>query len=562
MDKNNHPQKLSVQNLAALFEPKKNQGNKKHEKPKEILKMKKINNQELIDKMKNDYMKKDQDRKSQAQKQNMNMVNNSNMFAIINKINKQQQELKENKINDLKNEAERKEKAKITSAKIMEKQRAKLIADREKKAKEDEEKRKQEEEKIKKEKEFKEQNDKARSSLNFNENRPVDYNNYSRNQFANFNFKSEDRGSISEGQEVNILMDLSSRKGSIVISGFKEEMITSQFPNCILYQNNSQMKHTIFDDNFTKNFSSRIVYPVKNGNFYDYSLLDLLIRCAYWGKIRLEPEQCGIIFTEPINCSKEDREKIAQIFFEDYNVPKLFIIKPTVLTLLTEGKYTGIVAELDDDVSNFVPIFDCFKLDHASIRSDFGRKDLINYMETLLNEEYYFLKNYNQSEIENIVGRCYVALNYEKELCNLEEFNYLLPDGKEISIKEQRIKCPEILINPGNYFKNSNNENKSIVNNINNSIQKCDKDIQEDLYSNIYLTGINSNFRGLKERVKLELENLKGCSSNYDVKVFNNSQEIEKGVEAFFSNQAFEDMWITLGEYEEKGATAVNIKFK
>ena len=62
--------------------------------------------------------------------------------------------------------------------------------------------------------------------------------------------------------------------------------------------------------------------------------------------------------------------------------------------------------------------------------------------------------------------------------------------------------------------------------------------------------------------MKLELENLKGCSSNYDVKVFNNSQEIEKGVEAFFSNQAFENMWITLGEYEEKGATAVNIKFK
>ena len=310
MDKNNQPQKLNFQNLKALFEPKKNQGNKKDEKPKEILKMKKINNQELIDKMKNDYMKKDQDRKNQAQKQHMDMVSNSNMFAIINKINKQQQELKENKINDLKNEAQRKEKAKITSAKIMEKQRAKLIADREKKAKEDEEKRKQEEEKIKKENEFKEQNDKARSSLNFNEDRPVDYNNYSRNQFANFNSKYEDRGSISEGQEVNILMDLSSRKGSIVISGFKEEMITSQFPNCILYQNNSQMKHKIFDDNFIKNFSSRIVYPVKNGNFYDYSLLDLLIGCAYWEKIRFEPAQCGIIFTEPINCSKEDSPNI------------------------------------------------------------------------------------------------------------------------------------------------------------------------------------------------------------------------------------------------------------
>ena len=153
-------------------------------------------------------------------------------------------------------------------------------------------------------------------------------------------------------------------------------------------------------------------------------------------------------------------------------------------------------------------------------------------------------------------------MNYEKELYNLEEFNYLLPDGKEISIKEQRIKCPEILINPSNYFENTNNENKSIVKNIDNSIKKCDEDKQKDLYNNIYLTGINSNFGGLKERVKLELENLKSYSSNYDIQVFNNSQDIEKGVENFFSNKAFEGMWITKQEYEEEGATVVNKKFQ
>ena len=76
------------------------------------------------------------------------------------------------------------------------------------------------------------------------------------------------------------------------------------------------------------------------------------------------------------------------------------------------------------------------------------------------------------------------------------------------------------------------------------------------------MTGINSNFGGLKERVKLELENLKSYSSNYDIQVFNNSQGIEKGVENFFSNKAFEGMWITKEEYEDEGATAVNKKFQ
>ncbi len=76
------------------------------------------------------------------------------------------------------------------------------------------------------------------------------------------------------------------------------------------------------------------------------------------------------------------------------------------------------------------------------------------------------------------------------------------------------------------------------------------------------MTGINSNFGGLKERVKLELENLKSYSSNYDIQVFNNSQDIEKGVESFFSNQAFEDMWIIKEQYEEYGQTVVNRKFQ
>ena len=558
MDKNNQPQKLSVKNLAAMFEPKKNQGNGNDEKPKEMPKKKKINTQELIDKMKNDCLKKDQDYKNQAQtqRQRLNTVNNHNIYDIINKINNQQKELEDEKINDKRNEAERKEKARITCAKTMEKQKAKLIADKEKKAKEEEERRKQGEEKAKKEKEFRENNDKARLRLDFNEN--ISANSY--DKFANYNRICEDRGTISEGQEVNILMDLSSRKGSIVISGFEKEMITCQFPNCICYHNNKQINPKIFDDDTIK--KSKIVYPVKEGNFYDYDLLEKLISCAYCEKIRLDNEKCGIIFTEPVNCDKTDREKIAQLFFEDCYIPKLFIIKPTVLTLLREGKYNGIVAQLDDDVSNFVPVFDCFKLDKASIRSDFGRKDLINYMETLLNDKYYFITNYNKSVIEKIVGECYVALNYEKELYNLEEFNYLLPDGKEISIKEQRIKCPEILINPSNYFKDTNNENISIVKNIDNSIKKCDEDKQKDLYNNIYLTGINSNFGGLKERVKLELENLKSYSSNYDIQVFNNSRGIEKGVENFFSNKAFEGMWITREEYEEEGATVVNKKFQ
>ena len=62
--------------------------------------------------------------------------------------------------------------------------------------------------------------------------------------------------------------------------------------------------------------------------------------------------------------------------------------------------------------------------------------------------------------------------------------------------------------------------------------------------------------------MQLELENLKSNSSNYDIRVLKNNQDIEKGVESFFSNKAFEDMWIIKEQYEEYGQTVVNRKFQ
>ena len=175
-------------------------------------------------------------------------------------------------------------------------------------------------------------------------------------------------------------------------------------------------------------------------------------------------------------------------------------------------------------------------------------------MEYLLAEEYYFINNYKKNEIGKILNEsCYVALDYYEELHDVKKYYYKLPDGKEINIKENRIKCPEILINPDIYLKNSPKENLSIVYNINNSIKKCDKDIQNELYKNILLTGRNSKLKGLKERVQKELKNLVRYSNISDVKVSYNEHEIEEGLKNFFANPVFEDLWLTREEYEERG---------
>ena len=95
---------------------------------------------------------------------------------------------------------------------------------------------------------------------------------------------------------------------------------------------------------------------------------------------------------------------------------------------------------------------------------------------------------------------------------------------------------------------------------LNNSIVKCDKDIQAELYNNIVLTGINSKLKGLKERMNKDLTNLVEGSMKNDIKIISNEDGIKKGVETFFSNPVFEQLWITREEYEEYGDRIVKNK--
>lgn len=60
----------------------------------------------------------------------------------------------------------------------------------------------------------------------------------------------------SEDQEVTILMDFSSNLGNIVISGYEEEMITHQFPNCITYYDNPELNI----------FKSYVCEEIRNNN--------------------------------------------------------------------------------------------------------------------------------------------------------------------------------------------------------------------------------------------------------------------------------------------------------
>ena len=95
------------------------------------------------------------------------------------------------------------------------------------------------------------------------------------------------------------------------------------------------------------------------------------------------------------------------------------------------------------------------------------------------------------------------------------------------------------------------------------TIQKCDIDIRKELYNNIVLSGGNSMFNGLPERLTKEIKAVAPKSMKEEVRVI--ASPVRRfatwiGGSILSSLSEFESCWITKTEYDESGATIVHRK--
>ena len=80
---------------------------------------------------------------------------------------------------------------------------------------------------------------------------------------------------------------------------------------------------------------------------------------------------------------------------------------------------------------------------------DLSGGDITNYMLNFLkdNDQVFSI---DEKEIAREIKEkaCYVALDFEEELKSIKQFDYELPDGNHIIIKEERIRSTEALFTP------------------------------------------------------------------------------------------------------------------
>ncbi|CAK9293642.1 unnamed protein product [Gordionus sp. m RMFG-2023] len=316
----------------------------------------------------------------------------------------------------------------------------------------------------------------------------------------------------------------------------------------------------VAEDDETKSGMPTLRYPIEHGVITNWADIEIIWNHAFYNKLKIAPEEYSVLMTEaPLN-PKPNREKMTEIMFEKFKVPAFYIGIQELLGLIGSGKGTGVVVDSGDDVSYVVPIYDGFALPHAITRIDFAGRDLTKYLQNILSEKGGTTEGEIVADIKEKL--CYVALDFEEEMalaetsCEIKK-SYELPDGKIITIGDERFRCPETFFQP--YFIGK--ESGGIHEIIYNSIMKCDMNIRKELYKNIVLSGGSTMYPGLKERLEKEISALAPPTITISVLAPDDRKFLTWiGGSILASLSTFQSMCITKTEYDEVGSSIVHRK--
>ncbi|KAG4102635.1 Actin/actin-like protein [Neocallimastix lanati (nom. inval.)] len=306
----------------------------------------------------------------------------------------------------------------------------------------------------------------------------------------------------------------------------------------------------------------KIKYPLEHGIVTDWGEMEKIWQYLYSEELKTSPEEHPVLLTEaPLNPVK-NREEAAQILFETFNVPALYISIQAVLALYASGRTTGLILDSGDGVTHAVPVYEGFALKHSIRRIDLAGRDVTEHLQLLLRKSGCYFHTSAEKEVVRTIKEktCYISQNpaKEEEQENYKHDEYKLPDGNIIKLNSERYKAPEILFKP----EIIGLEYPGIPQVIIDSITKSDLDLREKLYGSIVLSGGSTLYKGFCDRLLTELKNL----APKDVKIKMYSQPERKystwiGGSILSSLATFSKMYVTSDEYHEN-PNIIHEKFK
>ena len=361
----------------------------------------------------------------------------------------------------------------------------------------------------------------------------------------------------------------------------------------------------------------QLIYPMQNGMINDWDVMEKFWHQSLYQYLKCDPTQHVIVLTEPPMNPPENREQIAEIFFETFNVSGLYIGVQAVFALVgckrtfedvingkqkeqkekgkiddaqlnSLNKLTGVVVDSGDGVTHVVPVCDGYSLGGSIKHVPIAGRKITKFMEQMIRERgekmntedlYYavmdlkekygyvcrdIIEELNKYDNKTLDDRTSTWLQSSK-FKKFEGFGKISGKPFSIDLGYELFMGPEAFFSPEIIDKNYRQSLDEIID---TCIQQSPIDYRRDLYANVVFSGGSTNFRNLDKRLELELQKRidrrlkKNTSETFKPKpikcnVTNSMSQkyvVWVGGSTFSCLGNFRTMYHTRAQYEEMGA--------
>ncbi|KAL5134414.1 Actin-related protein 4 [Glycine soja] len=105
-----------------------------------------------------------------------------------------------------------------------------------------------------------------------------------------------------------------------------------------------------------------VLSPFKDGIVADWDIVDSIWDHAFRECLLIDPKEHPMLLAEPSSNSQQQRERTAELMFEKYKAPALFLAKNAVLTSFASGRATSLVVDGGGGSITVAPVHDGYVL--------------------------------------------------------------------------------------------------------------------------------------------------------------------------------------------------------
>lgn len=354
------------------------------------------------------------------------------------------------------------------------------------------------------------------------------------------------------------------------------------------------------------------------GLVYNAEALEGLLRWALEGRMQVSSESHPVLLVDSPLWSKEVREEIIGMLFDKFGIPAIFLGRNPVLSAFSSGKHTGLVVDMGASGVTVTPVFDGYVVKSACASQGALGGDALTRQAQAMLQEHALLEHalgalpieigekravdlgaapqYTRRALpaalsasfrsfqahrvledfkESVVQVAEAAPANELDVAMRPPKYYEFPTGFNRNYGFDRFRLGEILFQPGKHawaalgddaaMRDAGEEPAAVglSDMIQRAVQNCDVDLRGAIVANVLLCGGGASLPGLSERLNADLNRMPTFGR---VRVQMGSSVNERRHAAWIGGSilaslgSFQQLWLTMAEYREHGASYIERK--